>query len=290
MKKTIFILAAILICSFIKVFPQDSSLRRKADLHFNNGEWMEALQDFDLLLQEDPRNREAYAYTVISAMKIADYTAVAEYMVKAETYRILPDTLLPEINRLTRELGYPALYETLLKELGDRIPSWKKKTDYYLLDYYRFRRQHLQVVRIIDEMTGEGEENAELLKIKAHALSNACYDREALKCYERVMELLPDDPVAYVFAGNYYYLTGLKKLKEAAKRYNSLSSPTRMQYGAFKKEQREVLENEYEKAVRYLETADRLQPTPALKKTLYDIYVQRADVTRAEAVKRSKKE
>lgn len=289
MKKIIYIYLLVGVCSFVKVFAQDASLRRKAELHFDNEEWIEALENYDLLLQQDPRDTKAYAEAVISAMKIADYHTVSEFMVKAETYHIPPHVLLPEIDRTTRESGYPMLYETLLQEIGDRIPSWKPMTDRYLLEFYRFRHQDMQVIRMIDEITGGETADPELLKIKARALYNTGHDGEALRCYEKVMEWSPDDPEPYIFAGNYYYLQGTKKLEDARTEYDSFSSPTRMQYGFYKRKQREVMKNEYEKAMRYLETADRIKPSPALKKTLYKIYVQRADVTRAEAVKRSKK-
>lgn len=287
--KTLFLTFVLSLISLGSVISQhNSNLHRKADLHFKNGEWEEAMTDYNTLLTEDSRNLELYTEAIISSLSVNDYMASSRYVNLSDSNHITLDSLLINMDIVTRTLRMTPIYEKFMNRLIVEKPELKVKIDNYLLKHYLFRKENLKTIVVANELLEISPDDIDLLKIKANALFKSGHESEALKCFEQVITLQPQDKDAYIFIGNYYYIKGHVLMYNINKDYNGITTPNRMQYAAYKRKQKEALDNQFAKAAEYLEVAEKIRSTPMLKKILYDIYVQRSEVAKAEFIKRSK--
>lgn len=63
-------------------------------------------------------------------------------------------------------------------------------------------------------------------------------EKDALRMYEKILQLEADNLAANIFLGNYYYLTAEQEKKKLEMDYKKLSSPTKMQYARYRMDYR----------------------------------------------------
>ena len=101
---------------------------------------------------------------------------------------------------------------------------------------------------------------------------------QSFDCYKRIYQKDSTNRDALIFLGNFMYNRGIEQLKELEMHYDSLMSPTRMQYASYEWEKNRILDTDFREAASYLEKADKQYTTPYLRKTLYSIYTRLAEI------------
>ena len=77
------ILACAIVLPALGVMPYRTVLR-KADDHFVNAEWRDALALYDTLLERRPGRVKTYVDAVVASAMLGDSTAIMRYVVRSE--------------------------------------------------------------------------------------------------------------------------------------------------------------------------------------------------------------
>ena len=93
-------------------------------------------------------------------------------------------------------------------------------------------------------------------------------EKDALRMYEKILQLDADNLAANIFLGNYYYLMAEREKKQLEADYKKISSPTKMQYARYRDELSKVFATEYEKARSSLRKVVLKFPSTEVQKTL----------------------
>lgn len=96
-------------------------------------------------------------------------------------------------------------------------------------------------------------------------------EKDALKSYEQVLMLEPNNLQANIFLGNYYYLQAENDKKKIEEDFKKIVSPTKMQYARYRNGLSDVFVNNYSKARGYLQRVLQLFPSTEAGKTLEKI-------------------
>lgn len=81
--------------------------------------------------------------------------------------------------------------------------------------------------------------------------------KEAVRLYERVLTLDPDNLAANIFLGNYYYLQAERERQKLDADYRKISSPTRMQYARYRNSLSALFSDSYLRARQHLQAVLR---------------------------------
>ena len=281
---------SILFCVFFTVMScaagiTNEKLYRKAETHFNNREWNEAMMMYDVLLTENPAYLPLYVSSIIASSKVGASQSVMHYIELSEKNGVSLDSLFIGVERLARNMQDTPIYENMLILMKGEQPWLKKIINGYLLRYYRFRNNYEEIVTIADELLLAVPDNIAILKVKGEALFMIGKEAESVGIYKKILELDSQNTDASLFLGNYYYWKGSEALKALDRNFNDLTSPNRMQYAVYKKEKDSILDSDFASAAYYLEKVSAKGMTPYVKQVLHDIYVQRSEVSKAEALK-----
>lgn len=105
-------------------------------------------------------------------------------------------------------------------------------------------------------------------------------EADALKTYEKVLSLDPDNLAANIFIGNYLYLRAEQEKQQIENEYKKIAAPTRMQYARYRDGLSRVMNTGYDKAKGYLERVMNRFPSAEVKKTLNRIRLIEKEVNR----------
>lgn len=103
-------------------------------------------------------------------------------------------------------------------------------------------------------------------------------ERDALKNYEQVLMLDPNNLQANIFLGNYYYLQAENDKKKIEEDFKKIVSPTKMQYARYRNGLSDVFANSYSKAKGYLQRVLQLFPSTEAGNTLEKIRKMELDM------------
>ena len=105
-------------------------------------------------------------------------------------------------------------------------------------------------------------------------------EKEALRMYEKVLQLDADNLAANIFLGNYYYLMAEKEKKRLDTDFKKLASPTKMQYARYRDGLSKVFSTGYQKARNSLRKVISQFPSTEAQKTLDKILRIEKEVNR----------
>ena len=105
-------------------------------------------------------------------------------------------------------------------------------------------------------------------------------EKDALRMYEKILQLEADNLAANIFLGNYYYLTAEQEKKKLETDYKKLSSPTKMQYARYRDGLSKLFTTRYEKARNSLQKVILRFPSTEAQKTLDKILRIEKEVNR----------
>lgn len=250
----------------------NEKLYRKAEDHFKNKEWAEALSMYNILLNENTQKVDLYVSSIVAASYQDMPQSVMHYVELSERNGVSLDSLFVGVNTLTKTLRKSGIYEDLLLLVKKEQPWLKNLINTYLIRFYRFRNDAPRIVEISDELLKTTPNDEKLLKLKGDALLEQGENIRSFDCYWQIYEKDSTNRDALIFLGNFIYSRGTEKLKDLEMRYDSLSSPSPRQLAIYREEKKEILDTDFREAAFYLEKAEKQYTTPYLRRTLYAIY------------------
>ncbi|MEG1643310.1 MAG: tetratricopeptide repeat protein [Bacteroidales bacterium] len=188
----------------------NTKLSRKANDHFNNHEWKEALSMYEILLMEMPTYGQLYPPVIISCGKIKDYDKMISFVELSENSGIPLDSLFVNTFALSMKIDDTGIYEKMLITVKEKQPWFQKIVNNYLLKYYIVRKENGMALEIADEILSLAPSNIDIMINKARILTDSGRNDEAATCMKDVLKNSPEEEEAILFLGNYYFLEGKK--------------------------------------------------------------------------------
>ena len=142
---------------------------RKADDHFANREWQEAVTMYDVLLERRPGRVKTYVDAVVASAMMNDSSSIMQYVVRSEMQGLSLDSLFTGIDVLSRSIGQSGIYEQVLLLVKEQQPWFTRVTNNYLLGYYVFRHDAEKILAVADELLSVMPGQINYLKAKACA-------------------------------------------------------------------------------------------------------------------------
>ena len=248
------ILACAIFLPALGVMPYRTVLR-KADDHFVNAEWRDALALYDTLLERRPGRMKTYVDAVVASAMLGDSTAIMRYVVGSEMQGLSLDSLFSGIDVLSRSIGQTGVYEQVLLLVKSEQPWFTRVANNYLLGYYEFRRDAEHTLAIADELLAVMPRQMSYLKSKANALLLAGQNDSAAVVQQSILQIDSLDFDANLFLGSYYAVKGQERLDSIDERYlETLDQSTRLAT-LYREEKREVLATDIARARHYFTVA-----------------------------------
>jgi len=142
---------------------------------------------------------------------------------------------------------------------------------YQLASFYQKTRNYDKAFLFYKELTQLQPNNVKYLNGCAEMEVMRGKEENALRLYERALELDRDNLAANIFIGNYYYLEAEKEKQKIETDFRKITTPTRMQYARYRDAIDAVVSSKYAKAKEYLQNVLRTFPSAEAQKTLNKI-------------------
>ncbi len=248
------ILACAIFLPALGVMPYRTVLR-KADDHFVNAEWRDALALYDTLLERRPGRVKTYVDAVVASAMLGDSTAIMRYVVRSEMQGLSLDSLFSGIDALSRSIGQTGAYEQVLLLVKSEQPWFTRVANNYLLGYYEFRRDAEHTLAIADELLAVMPRQVSYLKSKANALLLAGQNDSAAVVQQSILQVDSLDFDANLFLGSYYAVKGEERLDSIDERYLETLGQSTRPVLLYREEKREVLDTDIARARHYFTVA-----------------------------------
>ncbi len=249
--------------------PYQTALR-KANDHFANEEWQEAIALYDLLLERRPSRVKTYVDAVVSSAMLNDSSLVMQYVIRSEKQGLSLDSLFSGVDVCSRAVGHSAIYEQVLLLVKREQPWFTRVVNNYLLGYYAFRHDAPKMVVIADELLAVMPNHIDYLKVKAEALLLMGAHEKVVEVQQSILQIDSLNFDANLFMGSYYAVKGQEKLASIDERYleEMDNSSTSIQQAAYISEKRAVLDTDIAWAKQYLSVASRTRGNKYLSEQL----------------------
>ena len=248
------ILACAIFLPALGVMPYRTVLR-KADDHFVNAEWRDALALYDTLLERRPGRMKTYVDAVVASAMLGDSTAIMRYVVGSEMQGLSLDSLFSGIDVLSRSIGQTGVYEQVLLLVKSEQPWFTRVANNYLLGYYEFRRDAEHTLAIADELLAVMPRQMSYLKSKANALLLAGQNDSAAVVQQSILQIDSLDFDANLFLGSYYAVKGQERLDSIDEWYLETLAQSTRPATLYREEKREVLATDIARARHYFTVA-----------------------------------
>ena len=145
---------------------------------------------------------------------------------------------------------------------------------------YKKNRNYDKAFLFYKELSQKDPDNVDYLEACAEMQVCRGHEKEALRMYEKVLQLDTDNLAANIFLGNYYYLMAEKEKKRLDTDFKKLASPTKMQYARYRDGLSKVFSTDYQKARNSLRKVISQFPSTEAQKTLDKILRIEKEVNR----------
>lgn len=149
-----------------------------------------------------------------------------------------------------------------------------------LASYYKRVRNYDKAYLFYKELLHTSPDDVGYLVSCAETEMGRGREADALKTYEKVLTLDPDNLAANIFIGNYLYLKAEQEKQKIENEYKKIAAPTRMQYARYRDRLSQVMVTGYDKAKEYLQRVVSRFPSTEAKKTLDKIRLIEKEVNR----------
>ena len=217
---------------------------RKADDHFANREWQEAVAMYDVLLERRPGRVKTYVDAVVASAMMNDSSSIMQYVVRSEMQGLSLDSLFTGIDVLSRSIGQSGIYEQVLLLVKEQQPWFTRVTNNYLLGYYVFRHDAEKILAVADELLSVMPGQINYLKAKADALLLLGNDTAAVEVQKTILDIDSLNFDANLFLGSYYAIKGQEKLKSIDQQYLEDSNGLSISASVYKEEKRQVIDDD----------------------------------------------
>ena len=225
---------------------------RKADDHFANREWQEAVAMYDVLLERRPGRVKTYVDAVVASAMMNDSSSIMQYVVRSEMQGLSLDSLFTGIDVLSRSIGQSGIYEQVLLLVKEQQPWFTRVTNNYLLGYYVFRHDAEKILAVAD----------------ADALLLLGNDTAAVEVQKTILDIDYLNFDANLFLGSYYAIKGQEKLKSIDQQYLEDSNGLSISASVYKEEKRQVIDDDIACAKKYFTIAARVRSNKYLSEQL----------------------
>lgn len=168
-------------------------------------------------------------------------------------------------------IGNPDKSEMYYWTTVDKNSSVCPKLASKLANYYKKARNYDKAYLFYKELLQKNPNDVNYLNGCAEMEVCRGNEDEALRTYEKVLELDANNLAANIFVGNYYYLMAEQEKQTIENEYKKIAAPTRMQYANYRDGLSRLLSTRYEKAKEYLQNVIRQFPSTEAQKTLNKI-------------------
>ena len=151
---------------------------------------------------------------------------------------------------------------------------------FYWTSIDRKNRYYDKAYLFYKELLQKTPDNVDYLEACAEIQVCRGQEKEALRMYEKVLQLDADNLAANIFLGNYYYLMAEKEKKRLDTDFKKLASPTKMQYARYRDGLSKVFSTGYQKARNSLRKVISQFPSTEAQKTLDKILRIEKEVNR----------
>lgn len=224
MIKRLLILTAVTVFT-LSASPADyKSLAVKADRFFAQKEWASASAMFELMLDSRPGTPGVYGRAIVAAAMAGDTVAEMELVNRSIVNYVPFDSTFAAVRSASFELGRTRLYEDFLLRVRESEPWLARTVDAYLMKYYAFRRNPAMMVAYSEEMLRGMPDDRGFMSTLAQGLMLEGRSAEAMKVYQRMLEIDPADYDALLEIGNYNYMLWAADRSDAAARQRALET------------------------------------------------------------------
>lgn len=145
---------------------------------------------------------------------------------------------------------------------------------------YKKQRNYDKAYLFYQELLQKAPEEVDYLEACAEMQVYRGQEKDALRIYERILQLDADNLAAHIFLGNYYYLEAEQQKKKLDAEYKKISSPTKMQYARYRDGLSKLFATGYQKARGSLQKVILRFPSTEARKTLDKIQLIEKEVKR----------
>ena len=264
-------------------------LIQKSEEAFNSQRWKSAGTLYELLLKDSIHYTPYMAKALLANELAADETSTLRANELFMRNRFRMDSLLQDFSRLCIRLRHFDVFEESLGRMRKVMPENSDTLLYGMAKYRLFLREPQDVIRLAQIGQKEYPGNPTWLHLEANGWQLLGKSEKALPIYQRLLKVNPHDLEALLFEGNYYYLEGKAKMKQLEAEYEAKPALSRIEYAAYRARVQAILDNEFAQATLFLEQANEINPNSTVANTLYEIYVLKSEVEKANKVKRRAK-
>lgn len=206
------IIILITLSSVVALATDYDVLKRKANLFYEQQEWLSASAMYTLMLDRHPDITDTYSHAIIAASMRNDSLMQAELLDKAFQNHIPFDSLYNQVKSLSFNIGKTNLYENFLLRTQISYPWLSRNIDLQLLKYYTFRRNGNKMEHYALKMLKNIEDKPESIPFR-DALAEAYLlqgrQPEAIDTFMSIIKLDADNYNAIIELGNCYYTSYL---------------------------------------------------------------------------------
>lgn len=202
------IIILITLSSVIAMATDYDVLKRKANLFYEQQEWLSASAMYTLMLDQQPDIIDTYSHAIIAASIRNDSLMQAELLDKAFQNHIPFDSLFNQVKTLSFNIGKTNLYESFLLRTQLNYSWLSRIIDLQLLKYYTLRRNGNKMEHFALKMLKSIEDKPESIPFR-EALAEAYLlqgrQTEAIDTFKSIINLDADNYNALIELGNCYY-------------------------------------------------------------------------------------
>ena len=176
----------------------------RAERYFSYKEWSSALAMYQLMIDEQPGEVEPYYKSIVAGVMIGDTITQIDMLERTQQRGISLEELFDGVRSVSFAIGEAQAYANFLLLVKSHQPWLNRGINIYLLDYYSFRNDPENTIKIAEELLAQTPDNVEYLEILAEAYTSNGNIDKAIKCYYSILDIDSYNYEALLAIGNYY--------------------------------------------------------------------------------------
>lgn len=180
----------------------------KAARFFEWREWASAEALYGLMLDEKPDVDSTYVKAIVAASMMNHNDAASHLLTQAMKAGVSFPKLMEGVKTVSFEVGAANVYEDFLLRSQRDCPWLERAIDAELLKYYQFRDNGDLIVVYANKMLAGVPESTDYLSALAEGyVILGDYD-SAIKAWQKILAVSPDNYLTLLKLGNYYANAG----------------------------------------------------------------------------------
>lgn len=277
---------SVLICASIIGVAQDSflDLCEKGNKELSEENYSNALEFFNAAFKIGSDNESEVAWNAtiaaVCAQKVQDFNKAMEYNNIAIKNNTTDITVYEAQIELAKQLNDNVTMEELLLIGRDKLEGQYERFTTKLLYFYYNKKMYEKVLVTADEVLEYKPDHLKTYYFKGVAYLITGSGKEAIESFQYALSIDSTDINSNKQLGFIYYNQGSTIHDKAKAKYNSLKTPTRLDYHNYRKKIEESI-TPYKKAIPYLESCYRMPPQEDVQNALFLIYTRLGEKEKA---------